>query len=60
MIPEEAINILKDEATYQRRLVSFRTETAIKMGIEAIQREIKYRENHPDVAPYLLTGETEE
>lgn len=34
------------------------SENAMQLGIEAMKREKKYREDHPDVAPYLLPGET--
>ena len=57
---DKAIEILSDEAYKGSVTFNLDRKDAVKLGIEALKREENYRMAHPDVAPYLLPGETED
>ena len=60
MTLEEAIKIQEDEANYQHRLVSFRSEKATRLGIEALKKIKQLRAWHTLPNIYPLSGETKE
>ena len=61
MTLEEAIEILGLENKHPWNRDNSNLREAVKLGIEASERERKYRENNPDAAPFrLLPSETAE
>ena len=60
MTIDEAIDDLSKFAEYCQRVNWPTHGKAVKLGIEALKRELEYRESMPPKKGELLPGETEE